>query len=119
MTVCPALVPPWLRTTMAAREVSTSMILPLPSSPHCAPIRIVFAIFQCGKKISRRHWGRRSRDLPPNHRKSRQRCKRFQSRAGEKNVAPAEEPGLAFTYEHTPADHSGYPASRSVAHLAL
>jgi hypothetical protein len=24
--------------------VSTSMILPFPSSPHCAPTRIVFAI---------------------------------------------------------------------------
>ena len=44
MTVCPALLPPWLRTTMSALAVSTSMILPLPSSPHCAPIKIVLAI---------------------------------------------------------------------------
>src|ERR1043166_605082 len=56
MTVCPALLPPWLRTTMSARAVSTSMILPLPSSPHCAPIRIVFAIAApfAAKKFSRR-----------------------------------------------------------------
>src|SRR4030095_5366145 len=44
MTVCPALLPPWLRTTMSAFPVRTSMILPLPSSPHCAPTNIVFAI---------------------------------------------------------------------------
>src|SRR5438128_5299347 len=29
---------------MSALEVSTSMIFPFPSSPHCAPIRIVLAI---------------------------------------------------------------------------
>src|SRR5690242_21855132 len=34
------------------------MILPLPSSPHCAPIKIVFAISvpNLGKKFSRRIW---------------------------------------------------------------
>src|SRR6516164_2059984 len=53
MTVCPALLPPWLRTTTWAREVSTSMILPLPSSPHCIPIKIVFAMeIRNGQKIS-------------------------------------------------------------------
>src|SRR5208283_2744500 len=30
---------------MSAFSVSTSMILPLPSSPHWAPTKIVFAIF--------------------------------------------------------------------------
>src|ERR1017187_5713196 len=45
MTVCPALLPPAYRTTTSACSVSTSMILPLPSSPHWAPTRIVFAIF--------------------------------------------------------------------------
>src|SRR5205814_1905811 len=43
-TVCPALLPPWVRTTTSACSVSTSMILPLPSSPHWAPTRIVLAI---------------------------------------------------------------------------
>ena len=42
------------------------MIFPFPSSPHCAPIRIVFAILlsESWQKISRR---RCSRDLPTNH----------------------------------------------------
>src|SRR5688572_32630092 len=44
MTVWPALFPPWLRTTMSALAVRTSMIFPFPSSPHCAPIKIVFAM---------------------------------------------------------------------------
>src|SRR5205085_9116687 len=44
MTVWPALFPPWLRTTISASAVSTSMIFPFPSSPHCAPIRIVLAM---------------------------------------------------------------------------
>src|SRR5438034_673621 len=52
-TVWPALLPPWLRTTISARAVSTSMILPLPSSPHCIPIKIVFAMeTRNGQKIS-------------------------------------------------------------------
>src|SRR5688572_1671591 len=37
-SVWPALWPPWKRTTPATRSVSRSTILPLPSSPHCAPI---------------------------------------------------------------------------------
>src|SRR2546430_16147265 len=37
-SVCPALCPPWKRTTPCARSVSQSTILPLPSSPHCVPI---------------------------------------------------------------------------------
>src|SRR6185369_9720613 len=38
--VWPALLPPWNRTTMSARFDSQSMILPLPSSPHWAPITV-------------------------------------------------------------------------------
>src|SRR3954454_20498882 len=37
MIVCPALLPPWKRTTTSARSASRSMTLPLPSSPHWAP----------------------------------------------------------------------------------
>src|ERR1700756_4981471 len=44
-TVWPALLPPWVRTTRSACSVSTSIILPLPSSPHWAPTRIVLAIY--------------------------------------------------------------------------
>ena len=54
-TVCPALLPPCVRTTTSACSVSTSMILPLPSSPHWAPTRIVFAINQI--KIPEREFG--------------------------------------------------------------
>src|SRR6185369_3251428 len=36
-SVCPALWPPWKRATAPTRSVSRSTILPLPSSPHCAP----------------------------------------------------------------------------------
>src|SRR5215471_15358666 len=36
-SVCPALWPPWKRTTISARSDSQSTILPLPSSPHCDP----------------------------------------------------------------------------------
>src|SRR6185312_9857407 len=35
--VWPALWPPWKRATALTRSVSRSTILPLPSSPHCAP----------------------------------------------------------------------------------
>src|SRR6266513_1617482 len=56
--VWPALLPPWLRTITSALHVSTSMILPFPSSPHCAPTKIVFAILiqNSGKKFYRRIW---------------------------------------------------------------
>src|SRR4051812_14544656 len=37
MIVCPALLPPWKRTTTSARSARRSMTLPLPSSPHWAP----------------------------------------------------------------------------------
>src|SRR6267143_1116294 len=37
-SVCPALCPPWKRTTPCARSVSQSTILPLPSSPHWVPM---------------------------------------------------------------------------------
>src|ERR1051326_5713643 len=37
MIVCPALGPPWYRQTTSASWASRSTILPLPSSPHCAP----------------------------------------------------------------------------------
>src|SRR5436190_3756574 len=36
-TVWPALWPPWYRATIEKFGVSRSTILPLPSSPHCAP----------------------------------------------------------------------------------
>src|ERR1700761_8018891 len=42
--VWPALLPPWKRTTMSARLDSQSTILPLPSSPHWAPITVTLAI---------------------------------------------------------------------------
>src|SRR4051812_47685946 len=35
--VCPALAPPWYRTTTSAQEVKRSTTFPFPSSPHCAP----------------------------------------------------------------------------------
>src|SRR3982074_2885931 len=37
MIVCPALLPPWKRTTTSACSARRSMTLPLPSSPHWAP----------------------------------------------------------------------------------
>src|SRR6185436_3194415 len=43
-SVCPALWPPWKRTTTSARALSQSTILPLPSSPHWAPMTATFAI---------------------------------------------------------------------------
>src|SRR5690348_3952581 len=38
ISVCPALWPPWKRTTPCAYSVSQSTTLPLPSSPHCVPM---------------------------------------------------------------------------------
>src|SRR5581483_10680970 len=40
-TVCPALLPPCERTTISTRSASRSITLPLPSSPHWPPTRIV------------------------------------------------------------------------------
>src|SRR6267142_857835 len=44
-SVCPALWPPWKRTTTSARALSQSTIFPLPSSPHWAPITATLAIW--------------------------------------------------------------------------
>src|SRR6266508_2278618 len=41
MTVWAALLPPWARTTMSILSASRSVALPLPSSPHWVPTRIV------------------------------------------------------------------------------
>src|SRR4051812_24492927 len=43
-SVCPALWPPWKRTTTSARCDSQSTIFPFPSSPHWAPITATLAI---------------------------------------------------------------------------
>src|SRR5215218_3216824 len=43
-SVCPALWPPWKRTTTSARCDSQSTIFPLPSSPHWAPTTATLAI---------------------------------------------------------------------------
>src|SRR5215469_6680822 len=45
-TRCPALLPPWYRTTKSAFIESSSTILPLPSSPHCAPMTATTAIVE-------------------------------------------------------------------------
>src|SRR6202789_1754253 len=41
-SVCPALWPPWKRTTAFTWSVNRSTTLPLPSSPHCNPITTRF-----------------------------------------------------------------------------
>src|SRR3984957_24829 len=41
-SVCPALWPPWKRTTAFTWSVNKSTTLPLPSSPHCRPITTRF-----------------------------------------------------------------------------
>src|SRR5215831_5812688 len=43
-SVCPALWPPWKRTTPCACSVSQSTTLPLPSSPHWVPITTTFLL---------------------------------------------------------------------------
>src|SRR3954469_8385284 len=45
-TVCPALAPPWYRTTQSARSARTSTSLPLPSSPHCAPTTTIVRVLE-------------------------------------------------------------------------
>src|SRR2546423_653503 len=46
-TVWPALLPPEKRTTTSTCGVMTSTTLPLPSSPHCAPITTMFLDMSC------------------------------------------------------------------------
>src|SRR5512147_547113 len=41
-SVCPALCPPWNRTTPCAWSVSQSTTLPFPSSPHWVPTTTTF-----------------------------------------------------------------------------
>src|SRR5579864_6120316 len=43
-SVCPALWPPWKRTTISACSDNQSTILPFPSSPHWAPTTTTLAI---------------------------------------------------------------------------
>src|SRR5215218_3877502 len=45
--VWPALLPPWKRMTRSALSASRSVILPLPSSPHWAPMMTMPAISAC------------------------------------------------------------------------
>src|SRR5262245_51900841 len=74
--VWPALCPPWKRTTSSARSESQSTILPLPSSPHWAPITATFAIgcslFFCGRRFELGH----GQDLaaPPEMRAAEAAC---------------------------------------------
>src|SRR5207302_968543 len=50
----------------SASAVRTSMIFPFPSSPHCAPIKMVFDIgFEIGQKIFRTHSGSHPRIKAP------------------------------------------------------
>src|SRR3954469_13089223 len=66
-SVCPALCPPWKRTTPWARSVSQSTILPLPSSPHWLPmtttLRALIRLFHHARDASQinREAGRRPR----------------------------------------------------------
>ncbi len=53
-SVCPALLPPWNRTTTSASWVSRSTILPLPSSPHWAPTTTTFGMLELlGRSLRR------------------------------------------------------------------
>ena len=54
----PALLPPWKRITRSAFSASRSVILPLPSSPHWAPM-ITMPAMSCGQSTRRRAGGRR------------------------------------------------------------
>src|SRR2546425_11686110 len=56
-TVWPALLPPEKRTTTSTCGVMTSTTLPLPSSPHCAPITTMFLDMSC-PSYSRKARGR-------------------------------------------------------------
>src|ERR1700728_3757292 len=53
--VCPALLPPWKRTTAPARSASRSVILPFPSSPHWAPTMtipgIAGSVYEAGTEV--------------------------------------------------------------------
>src|SRR5579884_1342622 len=66
--VCPALLPPWKRTTTSARSASRSVTLPLPSSPHWAPTNTIPGI---GDGVYARH-GRTRAGLDESTRLSRQ-----------------------------------------------
>src|ERR1700719_2142281 len=131
--VCPALLPPWLRTITSALLVRTSMIFPFPSSPHCAPTKIVFAISiqNSGKKFSRRISGspkdesvrwrtRRSRDLPTNDKNGTSARKRFSSPgdfAKKNNQPPRRLRRKVNAHYFTP--HPDSVVDRSFARVAI
>src|SRR5215207_6141201 len=52
--VWPALLPPWKRITRSAFSARRSVILPLPSSPHWAPMMTMPAISDCSLRSERR-----------------------------------------------------------------
>src|SRR5438067_3942949 len=66
--VCPALLPPWKRTTASARSASRSVILPFPSSPHWAPTITSPGIGRLSVGVSSgvEHANRGPPRLPPN-----------------------------------------------------
>src|SRR5438270_8004127 len=122
--VCPALLPPWLRTITSALLVSTSMIFPFPSSPHCAPTKIVFAISiqNSGKKFSRRIWQDAVGTCPRMIRTARLRARGFQRQPSnlpsKKNDHPPRHPRRKID-AHYSTYHSGYSIARRLAHVAI
>ena len=88
-TVCPALAPPWYRTTTSCWSQSRSTIFPLASSPHCSPtthveptanplqfIKSTATVTWCGKVTRYRSPAKPSTTLAATHIRARE-CQRI------------------------------------------
>src|SRR5262245_46801981 len=92
-TVWPALFPPEKRTTTLTWGVMTSTTLPLPSSPHCAPITTMLGITPllhlCEVPLRLlQHVTDRQRLLSPTRPVQRQQLLRPRARAADDEYAP-------------------------------
>src|SRR6266550_59611 len=78
MTVCPALLPPWLRTTMSARAVSTSISCLCPRRPTAFRSKLFLPCeIENGQKIFPTHPAGHSRDLPTDNKLAASRRNTF------------------------------------------
>src|SRR5437867_177057 len=69
--VCPALLPPWKRTTTSASAARRSTTFPFPSSPHCVPTMTVAGMASSELEELCRHDLRQRAELPQHLRRHR------------------------------------------------
>ncbi len=106
-TVCPALCPPWYRTTTCMSLASRSVSFPLPSSPHWVPTRTVAGSVRSFCRSGGRHEHIAKATQPGHGRYPPART------AGADRSGPNKAPGLRGPSASTVSEHSQRAQSAS------